>query len=298
MSSVMIDAPTGTGARARLKAYSSFEPYELADYLAALAARMPDVAIAIERMPTATLTERLLAERDAPGADMVFGWADTASHTQGLGRVALGGSASGNAYIRPSGFSTAFVVDPWVLAETGAQIGNWRDLADPRLEGRVVFPDPAISGAGFLALTTILQYYGEDDGWDLLSAICANVSEFPASAWKPAELCGNGIVACGVTVKIAATRRIAEWPALRLVEPADVVGAEAEVYGALSSTRHPEIVGDVIEWILSKDARILFDAHNKTDLRKPSQGLFMIDAAGAVADRERWLALFKSLAAS
>jgi iron(III) transport system substrate-binding protein len=296
MSPLTIRARTGSGARAQLLAYSSFEPYELVDYLEALADRFPDVAITIERLPTAALTARLLAERPRPAADLVFGWADTASQTPGLEGLIIRRDAGRDGYIRPSGFSTAFVADPAVLAQADAEIASWRDLADPRLAGRLVFPDPSISGAGFLALATLLQFYGEDEGWDLLRAINRNVREHPNSAWGAADACGDGVVACGVTVRIAAGKRLQQEPTLRVVEPADVIGAEAEVYGPLCGARRPEVVEEIVGWVLSDEARALFDHHNKTNLCTPVEGLFMVDATSAIARRAQWLARFKTLA--
>lgn len=44
MASTIIHAPKGDGSKATLRAYSSFESYELADYLRALVHHIPDVA--------------------------------------------------------------------------------------------------------------------------------------------------------------------------------------------------------------------------------------------------------------
>jgi iron(III) transport system substrate-binding protein len=294
MTSVWIETPTGSGARASLKAYSSFEPYELADYLAALAKALPDLAITVERMPTAVLIERLLYERHAPRADMILGWADTAAQIEDLQGICPEAALR---YIRPTGFSTAFVVDPEIANRSlcGADVRCWTDLADTRLKGRVAFPDPAISGAGFLALTTLIQFYGETEGWNLIEGICQNVAVLPGSAWEPAALTGAGTIGVGVTVRIAATRRVSELCQLVAVEPADVVGVEAEVYGGLTGTRHPEAVADVLGWINSAEASRLFDKHKKTNLTLPHQNLFTIDARRAVSERPRLITRFRSM---
>lgn len=295
MSSELIGGRTGTGEVARLKAYSSFEPYELADYRTALARTLPGIAIEIERMPTATLTERLLAERDAPGADLVFGWADTAAQTEGLEGLCASGEADG--YVRPTGFSTAFIVDPTALAACGARpVRTWRDLAQDALRGRVAFPNPAVSGAGFLAMSTLLQYHGEAEGWALIEAICANVRAFPGSAWAPAAETGSGAIAVGVTVHIAACKRRAELARLSVVEPQDVIGAEAEVYGMIRSTRNADAARRVIDWVSSEEATALFTGYRKTILSAPTHALFMIDSAKAVAGRAADLARFAAIA--
>jgi len=298
MSIEMIGGTTGSGETARLTAYSSFEPYELAEYRSALARVLPGVALTIQRMPTATLTERLLAEVQAPKADLILGWADTAAQTAGLQGICPGpdGQDGRDGYVRPTGFTTAFVADPALLAALGAApIRTWTDLAQEALRGRIVFPDPGVSGAGFLAMSTLLQRYGAAEGWALLKAICANTRAFPGSAWTPAAETGLGETAIGVTVLIAAGKRRAEAPALDIVEPDDVVGAEAEVYGVLKSARDAAAARAVIDWIVSEPAEALFRAWRKTILSDSAERLFMIDSAKAVAERDANVARFRTL---
>lgn len=101
MSAETIGGTTGSGETARLLAYSSFEPYELAEYRSTLAHTLRSVAIEIERVPTAALTERLLAEADAPKADLVLGWADTAAQTATPARASSPCRRFFNAMTRP-----------------------------------------------------------------------------------------------------------------------------------------------------------------------------------------------------
>lgn len=296
MSTTLINAPTGDGSRATLKAYSSFEPYELADYLACLARLLPDVAIEIERMPTVALTGRLAQERDNPQADLVLGWADTAARSLDFTEQVFAPGADADGWLRVTGFSTAFVTDPALLAQTGVRVDSWADLTQRALYGRIAFPNPAISGAGFLALATLLQRFGEEEGWHIVEGIYRNVRTTPDSAWEPARLTGEGEIAVGVTVNIAATNRQRELARLAVVQPRDVVGVESEVYGAFTHTRHNLIVREVLEWIASAEAKTVYAGYNKILLGQPDSRLFTIDAKQAVASRERWLARLDSIA--
>lgn len=295
MTSERIQGVTGSGELARLRAYSSFEPYELADYSRALAVAYPGIALEIERMPTAILTQRLLDEGDAVQADLVLGWADTAAQTPGLQSICPGADSK-DGYIRPTGFTTAFCTDPSLVAACGGgQIRNWADLAQAPLRRRICFPDPAVSGAGFLAMSTILQHYGPIEGWALLKAICANVRDFPGSAWAPAAQTGGGEIAVGVTVLIAAGRRQSEMPGLQVVEPADVIGVEAEVYGVLRNAQAPQAAHLILSWLQSAQAQERFRAWRKTILSGASDRLFQIDSAKAIADRAENLARFRNV---
>ncbi len=73
-------------------------------------------------------------------------------------------------------------------------------------------------------------------------------------------------------------------PPLRVIEPEDVTGAEAEVYGVLKSTRNPEQARAVINWVLSEETERLSHAWRKKILCEASNRLFMIDSAKAVAE--------------
>jgi len=263
MTSIVIDAPSGSGTRACIKAYSSFEPYELKEYMHRLALLLPDVAIEIERMSTTMLRNRLEAERDEPQADMILGWADTAAKTVNLGDKVFSPGGDTDRYLRVTGFSTAIVADPLLLEQQDVQVKGWKDLAHPALKGMIAFPNPAQSGAGFLALTTILQVFGEKEGWPLVAAILRNSSARPDSAWEPARLTGEGTIAAGVTVKIAAFKRQSQLPKLNVIQPAGMTGAEPEVYAGFSSTSYPDVVSEILQWVGSEEANTLFASFNK-----------------------------------
>ncbi|QDX31018.1 extracellular solute-binding protein [Dickeya poaceiphila] len=295
MTSIVISAPTGDGSRARVKAYSSFEPYELEEYLRQLAVHLPDVAIEIERMSTAALRNRLEAEKDNPQVDMILGWADTAAKTVALSDKLFSPQGDADGYLRITGFSTAIVVDPDLLKQLNVNIETWRDLAHPALRGRIAFPNPAQSGAGFLALTTLLQAYGESDGWPLLSDIYRNVQVRPDSAWEPARLTGEGEIAAGVTVKIAAFNRKRELPRLKIIEPPRATGTESEVYAGFITSAHREAVSEILEWLQTEAANRIYTSFNKLILTKNDDSYLTIDAGQAVLHRTRWLTQLESL---
>ncbi|MET3135184.1 iron(III) transport system substrate-binding protein [Oxalobacteraceae bacterium GrIS 1.11] len=230
-------------------------------------------------MPTASLTDYLLAGVDA---DMVIGWVDTAAKTPGIAQlVAPGIEAGADGWCRPTGFSVAFVADPTGLAKRACALSAaWSDLADPALKDGIVFPDPRRSGAG----------------WELLHAIARNVIDYPASAREPAARVGGGDAVLGGTVRIAATRRLGENPALAMALPLDAIGAEAEVYGVLKTSGKPVAAARVLAWLASAATPPHVQRHAKLDLgaARP-EPLFEIDAARAAAERAELLQRFAQL---
>ncbi|AOZ52050.1 ABC transporter substrate-binding protein [Chromobacterium vaccinii] len=294
---VRIEAATGSGAGGHLVAYSSFEPYELADYLEALSRLLPDVAITVWRMPTSSLTAFLLSD---PEGDLVLGWADTAAQSPGIAaRIAppAAGGCDADGFYRPTGFSLAFVADPALLQARGAEPPTrWSDLAAPALRQALLFPDPRRSGAGYLALTTILQYYGPEDGWRLMVEIDRNVIDYPGSAWEPAARVGQNGAALGITVRVAARRRLSDNPALIQALPQDAIGAEAEVYGVLAGSKQQALARRALDWVMSDEAADLFRHHAKLLLRgERDPALFPINPERASRERPAVLQRFDAL---
>lgn len=298
-----IAARTGDGSSGTVLAFSSFEPHELRAYAEAMAEDLPDIALLIDRMPTAVLTQRLLRPDPESEPCMVLGWADTAAATPGISGVMAEPDMPDfkGGFIRPTAFSIAFVGDRDGLASIGLGLpASWSDLAHPALRGRVAFPDPRVSGAGFLALATLLQAHGSREGWAMMQEIDRNVSAYLPSAQGPAAAVGGGGDLVGVTVKIAATHRVSESSGgLAMSEPAGVIGMEAEVYGMTRSARNPAAVQRVLRWLLGDRSAGLFSTFSKIDLRQgveTSAGLFRIDPDRATRDRPDMLARFSSLA--
>ncbi len=289
-SAVELNLPTGTGREATLVCYSSFESYELADYLAALAIVESDIAIKIFRMPTAHLAAALISPGALPAADMVFGWAATAATPEILARFV------GHRYESPTGFSTAFCLDrPCLQRHAIREPRTWLDLASPDLRGQLVIPDPRVSGAGFLAATTILQHYGEQQGWELLKAAFEGI-RFVRSAWEPAAAMGAGNKALGVTVRIAAVQRAAQCADVDWSEPADAVGCEPEVYAIVNSCRDMAAAERVLEWITSSLALPHYQRHAKVVFAAddPSGSRMPIDVERAIAGRSTFLSKWQA----
>jgi iron(III) transport system substrate-binding protein len=296
---VRIEAATGTGSEGRLRAVSSFEPYELVDYLVALKLHLPGVAIDLWRMPTATLTEYLLSGAQC---DLILGWAETAAKTPGIAERILCSNAAEvrsetDGFCRPTAFSTAFVVDPSLLRQRGLAVpASWSALADPMLAGGIVFPDPRRSGAGYLALSTLIQCFGDRDGWQLMHDIDRNVVDYPGSAWEPAQRVGTGGVAVGVTVQIAAARRRQAGTGVEIALPSEATGMESEVYGMLRGTVHRQACERVLAWLTSAAAIPYFENHAKIVRHQTkTQTYFELDAERAGRERDIVLCQFGEL---
>ena len=95
--------------------------------------------------------------------------------------------------------------------------GTWADLARPEYFSWVGCADPRKSGSAHMAYEIILQAYGWEKGWQVLSAIGANARGFTSAAGQVPKDVTAGEVACGLSIDFYA------WAQVRIYGP-EVVG--------------------------------------------------------------------------
>jgi iron(III) transport system substrate-binding protein len=113
---------------------------------------------------------------------------------------------------------------------------TWKDLGDPKYKGLIAMPNPNTSGTGYVLMTTIVQIYGDDPGFELLKAIHKNVAQYTRSGDDPSLLAGRGEVAIGVSFANDVVERGRKGFPIRFVSPKDGIGYEI---GALSLVKAP-----------------------------------------------------------
>jgi len=205
-----------TGAHAdqvTLNVYTALEPEETDRYAARFNEAHPGIRIAWERGATGVITDRLLAEKDAPKADVVWGLAATSMlllQREGvLQAYAPAGLARLDARFRDAADPPAWVgMDAWVGAlcvnpvETAGRKlsppASWHDLSRSEYEGHLAMPDPRVSGTGFLTVVGWLQMLGEAGGWAYMDNLHRNVVRYTLSGSEPCTLAARGEVAIGL----------------------------------------------------------------------------------------------------
>lgn len=74
----------------------------------------------------------------------------------------------------------------------------WKDLTDPVYKGEIQIADPQSSGTAYTALATFSQLWGEDQAFDYLKKLNANVSQYTKSGIAPARNAARGETAIGI----------------------------------------------------------------------------------------------------
>lgn len=254
-----------------LTIYSALEEEEIAVYLEAAKEALPDLEIDILRLSTGKLGARLLAEKDNPQADLIWGWAVTAMmdpqvlellepvKVTGAEKLAPEFRDAGDRWFAQIGYMGAFCVNTERLKSKGLEMPrSWADLEAPGFKGEVLMPDPNSSGTGYLHVNAVLQSLGVEKGWAQLAAVDPNMAQYTSSGSKPCKAARVGEYTVGISLAFTAMKSIDDGYPLEMVLPEGGVGYELEASGILSSSGNKDAAKRFLDWSMSEDALSLF----------------------------------------
>lgn len=253
--------------------YTAKENEEIEEFIPVAEAAMPDLELEVLRLSTGDLTARLLAEKDNPQADLIWGTAATSmiifKNEDMLEPYApddLDAIQSGfrdpddpPSWVGVDAYLTAFCYNTEVAAENNLPMPtSWEDLLDPVYEGHLVMPNPASSGTGFMFVSSVLQGLGEDGGWNYLEGLDKNMAIYTKSGSKPCKLAGVGEFAIGISFAFVGARLKREGAPIEFVLPAEGSGFEVEANGLMKGANNPEGAKQFLDWAISDEAISLY----------------------------------------
>ncbi len=273
LASILAGCSPAERPRERLIVYTAAEADQLPAYAASFAHAHPDIDLVWVRDSTGIVTAKLLAEKKAPQADVVFALAATSMmllEEQGLlaaytPRLAARIDPRFRDPIHPAHWtgedlwSAAVCVNTVEAARHGLPIPtSWADLTKPVYRHAVTMPDPASSGTGYLAVAAWLQIFGEDKGWQFMDALDKNVTEYAHSGSKPCKDAARGETPIGISIDFRAAQMKDQGYPIAVVVPSEGVGWDIEATALVAGTPHEKAAKAFIEWALSDDAMRLY----------------------------------------
>lgn len=161
------------------------------------------------RLPTGEAVARLIAEKDAPKADLWLGGTIDAHEKMKAEGITTPYKSPEEKnlpekYVDKDGYwkgtyleTLAIGVNEQRFAKEFKDKGiampeKLEDLLNPAFKGEIIMPDPAKSGTGSTFLTAIVQNMGEEKGFAYLKALKENVAQLTPSGFTPAQKCGAG----------------------------------------------------------------------------------------------------------
>ena len=263
-------------AATELTVYTALEVEQLKPYQEAFEKQNPDIRIKWVRDSTGIVTAKLMAEKDRPQADVVWGLAASSLailDKQGM----LDAYAPKNldqirANYRDSANPPSWVgMDVWAASICFNTVEaqkqglpkptKWEDLADPVYKGKIIMPNPASSGTGYLDVSAWLQTFGEDGGWAYMDKLHQNIGQYTHSGSKPCKQAAAGEFPIGISFEYPAVQLKRKGAPLDIVLPKEGLGWEIEATGIIKGTAHLDAAKKLADFSASREAMNLYKAN-------------------------------------
>lgn len=250
-----------------LLVYTALEDDEIPRYLSLFKEEYPNINVKIVRDSTGIVTAKLLAEKDNPQADVVWGTAatslmlcDQAGMVQpyapkGLEKVVPKMRDANNPphWVGIKAWMTGFCVNTIEVEAMKLPVPkSFEDLTDKVYQGQLVMPNPASSGTGFLTVSAILQMKGEKDGWAYLDRLHQNIARYTHSGSKPCKLAGSGEYPIGVSFAYRGFMQKQKGEPVETVFPAEGSGWDVEANCLIKKPQIKEAAKVFLDWAISE----------------------------------------------
>ena len=263
-------------AKDKVVIYTSLENEEVVDYLKLAKQDLPDLDIQAIRLSTGELGARMIAEKDNPQADCIWGWAVT--NMAGFIPKGMlvpykpkGWDKIPAEFKEPQGYWTAIdlyaaalVPNTKVLkAKNLPMPSGWNDLLNPVYKDMLIMPNPASSGTGFLQIASLLVMLDpdykskpveENKAWDFLKELDKNMGQYIKSGSKPAKLTAAGEYAIGCSFAFVYSSLKKKGFPVALVLPKEGAGYELEANALLKGAKHEAAAKKFLDWAISTRA--------------------------------------------
>ncbi|MEO6164989.1 MAG: extracellular solute-binding protein [Candidatus Binatia bacterium] len=137
---------------------------------------------------------------------------------------------------------------------------TWEDLASPRAFGWVGSSDPRKSGSVHMVYEIILQAYGWEKGWKIITALGANVRSFTNSASQVPKDVAIGEVAYGLAIDFYAWAQVKEAGADKIgfVMPDNLTIISPDCIGILKGAANLEVAQAFLRFVMSEEGQKLW----------------------------------------
>ena len=133
----------------------------------------------------------------------------------------------------------------------------WKDLLKPEYKGHVQMANPNSSGTAYTTLATIVQLFGEGEGFEFMKGLHSNINQYTKSGSAPIKAAARGETTIGIVFMHDAVKQAAAGFPIKVVAPCEGTGYEIGSMSIVKGARNPESAQKFYDWALSKEAQAL-----------------------------------------
>jgi iron(III) transport system substrate-binding protein len=131
----------------------------------------------------------------------------------------------------------------------------WSDLLDPSFKGEIQMANPNSSGTAYTVLATLVQLMGEDQAFDYLKKLNANISQYTKSGSAPVKSAARGENAIGIVFAHDAVAMTVEGFPIKTVTPCEGTGYEIGSMSIIQGARNLDSAKAWYDWALSPEVQ-------------------------------------------
>ena len=312
------------GTEGEITIYTAFEDDQIDKYLQSFYEQYPNIKVNVIRESTGTLAAKVIAEKDAPVADVI--WGTAASAILGLESYDLikGYTPVGIEELDPKFYDTvnadahwtgcdvletAFLVNTELCEQMNIPVPHsFEELLDPMYEGLIVMPDPTSSGTGMLTVNGLLSMKG-DAAWDYMNELNNNIECYTTSGSKPAKMAAAGECVIGISFGYRCSTLLADGNPVEVVFPSEGCGWDVEANCLINKPEINPCAYTFLDWAISDAAMIQYATEYPITGRgiigeipvgyseTPLENLCELDLTQAALDRDAVIKKFSPLLA-
>jgi ABC-type Fe3+ transport system substrate-binding protein len=138
--------------------------------------------------------------------------------------------------------------------------GTWADLGDPKLFSWVGSGDPRSSGSVHMAYELILQAYGWERGWEVITTLGANVRNFGAGGSQAPKEVAVGEVAYALSIDFYAWAQVAEVGSehIGFTMPDNLTIVNPDGLAILKGAPNPDVARAFVRFVMSDPGQKLW----------------------------------------
>lgn len=131
----------------------------------------------------------------------------------------------------------------------------WKDLLKPEYKGHVQMANPNSSGTAYTTLATIVQLFGEEEGFEFMKGLHANINQYTKSGSAPIKAAARGENTIGIVFMHDAVKQAASGFPIKVVAPCEGTGYEIGGMSLIKGGRNPENARKFYDWALQADVQ-------------------------------------------
>ncbi|WP_054027118.1 putative 2-aminoethylphosphonate ABC transporter substrate-binding protein [Bacillus sp. FJAT-28004] len=260
--------PAVSGKAGEINVYTAMEEEQIQTYLTSFKSQNPDVKVNIVRDSTGIMTAKLIAEKDNPQADVVWGLAATSLLVmddqemlepyapKGVDRVLpeFKDKANPPKWVGIDIWETAIIVNKVEMEKRNLTIPqSYEELAKPEYKGLIAMPHPASSGTGYLTVNALNQLYGKEKAWQYMDKLHENMMLYTHSGSKPAKMAASGEVPIGISYGYSGILEQKKGAPVEVIFPKEGSGWDMEANALVKKKEIKPEAKLFLDWAISEE---------------------------------------------